>query len=455
MASADLLTVAFWQVTWCDPDHNQPSGVQLVDNLRMLSFAAGAAGYARAMTERPDTRDPARRFWNRARWFLRAGHTDRLLAMSVASASLPVIGKRLEPLGAATAMTIWGYRHMPDFMSTTARGWLAPGNGEIRKQARDSTNAVAEAALRGIVPAADLAVEWPAPMRMPPVWNMRQHRRSVHRGAVRYGDDPCQVLDVWRAKDLPVEPAPVLVFVPGGAWISGTRLLQGYALMSHLAEQGWVCVSIDYRCSPHHPWPQHLTDVKTAIAWAHANVDRFGGDRNFVAVAGCSAGGHLAALAGLTGNDPELQADLPEGSDTTVDAVVGIYGRYDWEDRSTPERERFVDFLEQVVVKRSLRRHREIFRKASPIARVHPDAPPFLVIHGSGDSVIPVAQARSFVERLRSVSRSVVGYLELPGAGHGFDMTDGARTGSVATAIGLFLNQIHRNRSLMKAKEVI
>ena len=107
------------------------------------------------------------------------------------------------------------------------------------------------------------------------------------------------------------------------------------------------------------------------------------------------------------------------------------------------------------MVKRKIDRHPEIFRKASPIAQVHPDAPPFLVIHGSGDTVIPVAQARSFVERLRSVSRSVVSYVELPGAGHGFDMIDGARTGSVATAIGLFLNQIHRNRSLIKAKEVI
>ena len=82
-----------------------------------------------------------------------------------------------------------------------------------------------------------------------------------------------------------------------------------------------------------------------------------------------------------------------------------------------------------MVVKRKIDRHPEIFRKASPIAQIHPDAPPFLVIHGSGDSVIPVAQARSFVERLRAVSRSVVSYIELPGAGHGFDMTDGARTG--------------------------
>jgi acetyl esterase/lipase len=95
-----------------------------------------------------------------------------------------------------------------------------------------------------------------------------------------------------------------------------------------------------------------------------------------------------------------------------------------------------------------------VFRDASPVARINPDAPPFLVIHGSSDRVIPVEQARSFVERLRAVSRSVVSYVELPGAGHGFDLTDGARTGATSTAIGLFLGQIHRNR-MIAAKEVI
>jgi acetyl esterase/lipase len=407
------------------------------------------------MTVRPDSRHPAPSLAKRARWFLRAGPSDYLMALSVGSASLPFIGKHLEPLGTATVMGIWGYRHMPDFFASTARPRRTPDQAEIRKRERESTNAVIDAALRGIVAPANLAIEWPAPERQAPVLKMRQHRRSLHRASVRYGDHPSQLLDVWRPKDLPVEPAPVMIFVPGGAWVHGGRQLQGYALMSHLAQQGWVCLSVNYRVAPHHRWPQHITDVKTAIAWARANVDRFGGDRNFVAVAGCSAGGHLAALAGLTQNDPEMQADLPEDSDTSVDAVVGIYGRYDWEDRSTPERERFVDFLERVVVKRKIDRHPEIFRKASPMAQIHPDAPPFLVIHGSGDSVIPVAQARSFVERLRSASRSVVSYVELPGAGHGFDMTDGARTGSVSTAIGLFLNHIHRNRSLMKVKEVI
>jgi acetyl esterase/lipase len=373
----------------------------------------------------------------------------------VASASLPVVGKHLEPLGGATAMGVWGYRHIPEFLGATARSWLTPGIADVRKQERDKTHAVSDAALRGIVASEDLEIEWPAPERTPPLWKALNHRRHLYRGSVRYGTDPAQLLDVWRRRDLPAEPAPVLLFVPGGAWVHGSRILQGYALMSHLAEMGWVCLSIDYRCAPHHRWPQHMNDVKAAIAWARANVDKFGGDRNFVAVAGGSAGGHLSALAGLTINDPEYQEHLPESSDTTVDAVVGIYGRYDWEDRSTAERVRFVDFLERVVVKKKLHRHADVFRKASPMAQVHADAPPFLIIHGTGDTVIPVEQARGFVERLRSISRSVVGYVELPGAGHAFDMTDGARTGSMATAIGLFLNQIHRNQTAITAKEVI
>ena len=417
----------------------------------MLSFSRVGAGYSRAVTESNDALPSLLR---QAQWLLRARPADYMLAMSVASASLPVVGKHLEPLGAAAAMGVWGYRHLPEFLTATARAWFDPTSVDARREQRAQTNAVIDAALREVI-ARDLDVEWPAPQRVPPLWNMREHRRHVHRTSVRYGPLPSQLLDVWRRDDLPAEPAPVLLFVPGGAWVHGSRMLQGYALMSHLAELGWVCLSIDYRVAPHHVWPAHLTDVKTAIAWARANVDRFGGDRDFVAIAGTSAGGHLAALAGLTANNPEMQAELPEGSDTSVDAVVGIYGRYDWVDRSTPERERFVNFLERVVVRRRIDKHPEIFRKASPIAWVHADAPPFLVVHGTGDSVIPVAQARAFVDELRAVSEAPVGYIELPGAGHAFDMTDGARTGAAATAIGLFCNHVHRNRSLIGAKQVI
>ena len=389
------------------------------------------------------------------RWLLRARPGDYVLALTVAGASLPVVGKHLEPLGGVTAMGVWGVRHAPEFVSAMTRDWLTPGIDEERRRDRESTHAVAVGALRGVVSAADLDLEWPAAERTPPIWEaMRQHRH-IYRRAVHYGDNPAQVLDVWRRKDLPAEPAPVLIFVPGGAWVHGKSTLQGSALMSRMAELGWVCLAIDYRVAPHHRWPRHIIDVKTAIAWARANVDKFGGDRNFVAVAGCSAGGHLSALAGLTPNDPQYEAKLPEGADSSVDAVIGIYGRYDWEDRSTPERARFVDFLERVVVRQTIARHPEVFRDASPIARMHRNAPPFLVIHGSKDNVIPVEQARSFVERLRAVSHSMVGYLELPGAGHGFDLIDGERAGVMAHATSLFLNQVYRSRTPLGAKEVI
>ncbi len=388
------------------------------------------------------------------RWLLRARPADYALAFSVTGASLPVVGKHLEPLGGVTAMGVWGFRFAPEAISAMTKDWLTPGINDVRKRDRESTRDVSLAALRGVVAAADLDLEWPVAERTPPIWDAMRQRRYLYRRGVHYGDHPAQVLDVWRRKDLPAQPAPVLIFVPGGAWVHGNSMLQGSALMSRLAELGWVCLAIDYRVAPHHRWPRHIIDVKTAIAWARANVDKFGGDRNFVAIAGCSAGGHLSALAGLTPDDTRHEDKLPDGADTSVDAVVGIYGRYDWQDRSTAERARFVEFLERVVVRKSIARHPEIFRDASPIAQVHRDAPPFLVIHGSKDSVIPVEQARSFVDRLRAVSHSIVGYLELPGAGHGYDLIDGERAGAAAHATSLFLNQVYRTKTQM-AKEVI
>jgi len=77
------------------------------------------------------------------RWLLRAGPGDYLLAMSSASASLPIIGKHLEPLGGVTAVGIWGYRHVPDFLAATPRSWFTPGIAEVRTQERDMTHAVA------------------------------------------------------------------------------------------------------------------------------------------------------------------------------------------------------------------------------------------------------------------------------------------------------------------------
>ena len=394
--------------------------------------------------EEPVQPTPTRRdLHSLRRWRPTFSPADSLLAISESCAAVPLVGKPVESLASLTAMALWGYRVAPEMVAYAVRGTLPSGEPKPRKEDLRPAHEISVEALKGLVSAERLNIDWPAPDRQPPVIRYANKRRQYLHRSLSYGGASGQVLDVWRRKNLPTEPAPVLVFVPGGGWVQGSRRIQGYALMSHLAEQGWICLSIDYGASPRHRWPRHITDVMAAVAWARGNVAEFGGNPDFVAAAGCSAGGHLAALAGLTFDDPGFHVEPTSDADTALDAVVSIYGRYDWVDRSTPERDRFVEFLERVVVKERLAQHPNVFRDASPIARVRPDAPPFLVVHGGSDTVIPVAQAREFVDRLRETSRSTVGYLEVPGAQHGFDLTDGARTASVITAIGLFLNETH------------
>ena len=414
---------------------------------RVGADAAVGPSYARAMLVSRG-RHALRTARSHARWVARAKPGDVVIALGAASTSVPLIGRHLETLSGFMALGVGGRRYVSSIATGMTQARLKPDRAAQRQADQALTSGVLTTALEAVIDADGLGQPWPSHRDRAPLWKAAGQRRYVYRSSVSYGDHPNQVLDVWRSKDDAVlkKPAPVLVFVPGGAWVFGSRVLQGHALMAHLARRGWVCLSIQYRTSPRHRWPRQMTDVKTAVAWARANAQRFGGDPNFVAVAGCSAGGHLATLAGLTADDPQWQAKLAADADTSVDAVVSVYGLYDWHDRATTERDRFMEFLERVVVKRSQVRHPEVFRAASPIERVHAKAPPFLAVHGTEDRLIPVGEARAFVERLRSVSESTVSYVELPGVGHGFDLIDGVRTAPVVAAIGRFLHQVHQNQ---------
>ncbi|NNF09332.1 MAG: alpha/beta hydrolase fold domain-containing protein [Acidimicrobiia bacterium] len=256
---------------------------------------------------------------------------------------------------------------------------------------------------------------------------------------VSYGPEPENLLDLH----LPEEREgshPVLLQIHGGGWRRGAKERDGRPLVFSMAKNGWVCVSIAYRLSPAATFPDHLIDVKRAIAWLRENIATFGGDPSFVAVTGGSAGGHLAALAALTPNEAAYQPGF-EQADTTVQACVPLYGIHDLLDRN---RNRYPwPFVEAIVMKVSPADDPAAWDRASPLTRVSPEAPPFFVLHGSHDYLVPPAESRQFVAALAPVSRRPVYYAELPGATHGFDVLHSLRSRHVVHAIGKFLGAVH------------
>jgi acetyl esterase/lipase len=250
------------------------------------------------------------------------------------------------------------------------------------------------------------------------------------------------LLDVYMPRS-GARHAPVLFQVHGGGWVIGDKRQQALPLMLHLAARGWVCVAANYRLSPKATFPDHLVDLKLAIRWIREHVGEYGGDPDFLAVTGGSAGGHLAALVALTGNDPEYQPGF-ETVDTSVQACVPFYGIYDFADRfGHAHFDGFEMFVGRVVLKTRFAENPEAFHKASPVSRVHPGAPPFFVIHGTHDSLAPVDEARNFVRHLREVSRAPVAYAEIPGAQHAFELFHSLRTRHVVHGVERFLAFVH------------
>jgi acetyl esterase/lipase len=247
-------------------------------------------------------------------------------------------------------------------------------------------------------------------------------------------------LDVYRRKGADLRNAPVLVQVHGGGWTIGDKSQQGLILMNRMAARGWVCVAMNYRLAPKHPWPAQIVDVKKAIAWTREHIEEYGGDPSYLVITGGSAGGHLASLAALTPSVREYQPGF-EDADTSVSACVPFYGIYDTggvtgDKAAVAMRDRF---LAPRVFRKDAKAHRKDFELASPITHVVPDAPDFFVIHGTSDGLVSVRQARAFVKKMREVSTGVVTYLELPEAQHAFEVFSSIRGQHVIRAVERWL----------------
>jgi acetyl esterase/lipase len=250
---------------------------------------------------------------------------------------------------------------------------------------------------------------------------------------------PGLMLDVYRRGDLGPGPHPTILHVHGGGWRGGDRRQQARPMLHRLAGAGWLCAAMSYPLVPEATFPDQLVAVKRAIVWLRADEEGLGVDRRFVAITGGSAGAHLAALAALTPGRAEYQPGF-EDADTSVQAAVTFYGIYDFLNRNQTRDEWPV--VANQVMKASKAEHPELFSAASPLDQVSAAAPPFLVVHGDTDSVVPPAEASQFVDALEAVSSQPVGFALVPGANHAFDVLESLRTHYVVDGVMTFLAEM-------------
>jgi acetyl esterase/lipase len=331
--------------------------------------------------------------------------------------------------------------------SLVGLGWLVAGS----RRSRNELDAALVEGL-GVDYAAELDAPTPAELatrwrRFANPFGLRDVRVSVERDIAYTEGGRRARLDIYRpAQGEGLDGAPVLIQVHGGGWTLGQKDHQALPLMAELAAQGWVCVAVNYRLAPRHPFPAQIIDVKRAIGWVKEHIAEYGGDPGHVVLTGGSAGGHLAALAALTPGDPAYQPGF-EDVDTSVQACVPVYGVYDFAGATGLRSASLMRdlFLAPRVLRKRFEDAPELFEAASPILRVTPDAPDFFVIHGTHDTLVDVGQARLFVEELRRTSRASVVYAELPGTQHAFDVFHSIRSGHMVTAVTRYLTW-HWNR---------
>ncbi len=244
--------------------------------------------------------------------------------------------------------------------------------------------------------------------------------------------DRAEKLDLY----LPATPAPgaplspAVVWIHGGGWTGGTKNeARAKQICTTLTAAGYVAVSIDYRLGEG-AWPTNLYDCKNAMRFLRAHAAEYHLDPNRIAVAGGSAGGHLALMVGLTAGDPEFE---PAGAATPypkfsseVRAIVNMYGITDLltrrkTDATGKPTDELVDGGAAKVYGATRETNPAVWKKVSPVTHVRKDSPPVLILHGRADTTVDYAQATELAEVLKKAGTPHELHL-IDGVGHTFDL---------------------------------
>jgi acetyl esterase/lipase len=222
---------------------------------------------------------------------------------------------------------------------------------------------------------------------------------------VAYGeaDGTPLLLDIVCPQTNATAPRPAILWLHGGGWFAGSRIEGVSYWCALLAAHGFWTASVDYRLSGEAPFPAQIHDVKAAIRWLRANAKVHSIDPSRVGIWGFSSGGHLAALAGLTADLPELEGTCGSpGFSSAVQAVaVGsaptnflATGGSMINDAPSPVTKLFGGTIAEC---------RDLMRLASPMSHVHAGAPPFLIAHATLDETVPFEQAEQLATALTTI----------------------------------------------------
>jgi len=213
---------------------------------------------------------------------------------------------------------------------------------------------------------------------------------------------------------------PVVVYVHGGGWRAGSR---ADVPVMGLLDYGVAVASVDYRRSTRAPFPAQIHDIKAAIRFLRAKAGELGIDASRIAICGSSAGGHLAALTGVTNGHEELEGSVGNHLDQSsrVDAIATFFGASNLQsilDQSTETAREFRIPTLQLLLGDVPDRVPVLAKLASPVAQLDVEDPPVLLIHGDADPQMPFAQSEEFQKGCWAAGVPVR-LITMPGAGHG------------------------------------
>ena len=227
-------------------------------------------------------------------------------------------------------------------------------------------------------------------------------------------DNPRQSLDLFLPKKRETDqPLPLVAFIHGGGWRNGDKR-GGLRRVAALVESGhFAGASIGYRLSDEAIWPAQIHDCKAAIRWLRAHAAEFGFDPDRIAVMGSSAGGHLVAMLGTSGDVKKLEGTLGEHDDVSsrVNCVIDEFGPTNFltmNDFPGTMDHLAADSPESKLLGQQITKVPELVREASPVTYITGDDPPFLIIHGTKDPLVPFQQSVVFAEALRQAGVRVI-----------------------------------------------